>query len=238
MSQSGSEIYDALAPYYREYAAKKTAYLNAVDRFIVDNTPNNAQSLLDVGAGDGIRGMALAKQKGIADVVLCDYSVEMVNRCRRLNPADVWHAAAEELPESNRRFDVIICLWNVLGHLENRNKRIEALMRMKRLLAENGVVFLDVNNRHNASAYGWIKVFGRIVVDAAWPDEKRGDASYDWKIGEKSFPAMGHLFTPVEIESIIKESGLNIKTRIAVDYNTGTCSLSVLKGQLLYQIEK
>jgi SAM-dependent methyltransferase len=233
-----SNIYDALAPYYREYARKKTVYLNAVDRFILDNMPGDAESLLDVGAGDGVRGMALANQKGIKYVVLSDLSAEMAARCRELNPADVWHAAAEKLPEVERRFDIIICLWNVLGHIENRAGRVEALTGMRRLLSDKGNIFFDVNNRHNTSAYGWWKVFGRICIDTIQPDEKRGDATFDWKIGNESIPAMGHLFTPAEIEGIIKDSGLLIKTKIAVDYHNGLLSTQLLKGQLLYQLVK
>jgi hypothetical protein len=60
-----TDIYDALAPHYREYAGGKSAYLAAVDRFVLENLPAGADSLLDVGAGDGVRAMALAREAGI-----------------------------------------------------------------------------------------------------------------------------------------------------------------------------
>ena len=238
MSHSTSDIYDALAPYYREYAEKKTAYLSAVDSFILDNAPEGAGSLLDVGAGDGIRGMSIARQQGISRTVLCDLSSEMVARCQELKPTEVWQAAAEALPETNMRFEVITCLWNVLGHLAGREERIKALQRMGDLLAENGVIFFDVNNRHNASAYGTLKVLGRVILDTILPDERRGDARFDWKIKEKVFPAKGHLFTPAEIEGIIHAAGLQVKNRISVDYTTGEFSQSPFNGQLLYLVGK
>lgn len=236
MSVSSADIYDALAPNYREYAEKKSAYISSVDRIIVDNAPKGAKSLLDVGAGDGVRGMALAKMLKISSIVLCDYSAEMILRCKELRPDEVWQAAAEDLPETNRRFDVIICLWNVLGHLKGRSERVQALKNMSALLAKNGRIFFDVNNRHNASAYGWLKVFCRIAIDSISPDERRGDASFDWKIGDKVFPAMGHLFTPSEIEGIINDSGLRLLQRVAVDYASGTPAKSPLKGQLVYMV--
>lgn len=238
MNHSTADIYDALAPYYREYAEKKSAYLSAVDSFILANIPEGAKSLLDVGAGDGVRGMSLARQKGIAYTVLCDLSSEMVARCRELKPAEVWQAAAEALPETTRRFDVITCLWNVLGHLAGRNERIASLRRMGELLAENGVIFFDVNNRHNAPAYGALKVMARVIFDTVLPDERRGDASFDWKVKEKVFPAMGHLFTPREIEEIIHAAGLQVKSRISVDYASGKFSKSPFRGQLLYQVTR
>lgn len=238
MSQTTADIYDALAPHYREYAEKKSAYLSAVDHFILENIPEGASSLLDVGAGDGIRGMSIASQKGIAHTVLCDLSSEMVSRCRELNPTEVWQAAAEALPETNLRFDVITCLWNVLGHLGGRAERIKSLQGMGNLLAENGVIFFDVNNRYNAPAYGLFKVMARVVMETLLPDERRGDASFDWKIKEKVFPAMGHLFTPGEIEGIIHAAGLRVKNRVSVDYTTGKYSQSPFRGQLLYLVGK
>lgn len=229
-----AEIYDALAPHYRELSSKKSAYLAAIDQFVVENIPAGAKLLLDVGAGDGVRGMDIARQREINRVVLSDPSAEMVARCRLLGAEEVWQCAAESLPETSLRFDVILCLWNVLGHLSGREARVQALLRMRQLLAPGGVIFFDVNNRHNASGYGWVEVHKRKVVDAVAFDERRGDASFDWSVGGRVFPAMGHLFTPAEIKGIIANSGLHVEKRVAVHYATGTISRSSMRGQLLF----
>jgi SAM-dependent methyltransferase len=231
-----TDIYDALAPHYREYAEKRSAYLAAVDRFVLENLPAGAASLLDVGAGDGVRGMALGRQAGISRIVLCDSSAEMAARCRALGPAAVWDSPLEAIPAVVERFDVICCLWNVLGHLDGRERRLGALSRMKELLAANGVIFFDVNNRYNAPAYGWARVLGRIVIDTLSPDESRGDASFEWRIGERTYPAMGHLFVPAEIERLIAQAGLAVKSRLAIDYATGARSRWALRGQLAYMV--
>ncbi len=229
-----SKIYDALAPHYREYSAKKTAYLAAVDRFVVGNVPVGAKSLLDVGAGDGVRGMDIARRCGIGQVVLSDPSSEMIARCRQLCPEEVWQCTAENLPETTLRFDVILCLWNVLGHLSGRDARVEALLRIRQLLAPGGTIFFDVNNRHNASGYGWLEVAKRKLIDAVAFDERRGDAVFDWNVGGRAFPAMGHLFTPAEIKGIVLKSGLRIEKNVAVHYTTGNISRSSMGGQLLF----
>ncbi len=236
MINQATDLYDALAPYYRNYSDNKSAYLSAVDKFVIGHIPPGAESLLDVGAGDGIRGMSIAQQTGIKYTVLCDPSPEMIRRCKALHPSEVWNVSAEELPDTGIKFDVILCLWNVLGHLKDRASRIKALSRMRELLTDKGIIFFDVNNRHNAASYGWARVIGRLIIDFFNLDEQRGDAVFDWKIGEQTFPAMGHLFTPHEIEGIIKESGLKVKERIAVNYSDGQVSMSILKGQLLYLI--
>lgn len=234
MSGPATDIYDALAPHYREYAEKRSAYLAAVDRFVLENVPAGAASLLDAGAGDGVRGMALASEAGIPRVVLCDPSAGMAERCRSLRPAAVWQCPLESIPDVAERFDVILCLWNVLGHVDSGELRLRALRRLKDLLAGNGVILFDVNNRHNASAYGWPRVLGRMIMDAIAPDERRGDASFEWHIGGRSYPAMGHLFVPAEIERLIGEAGLAVKARLAIDYATGARSSWPLKGQLVF----
>lgn len=231
-----NEMYDALANYYREYSEKKSKYLESVDKLVINSIPDQAKNLLDVGAGDGVRGMLIAREKKIKRIILCDSSIEMVKKCRELNPSDVWQINAEDLPETNERFDVIICLWNVLGHIETREKRVLALTKMKNLLSSTGLIFFDVNNRHNASSYGLFKVIGRVIIDTINPDEKRGNTEYEWKIGKKVFPGMGHLFTPVEIKSIIKSSGLRVKSFLTINYNNGNVSKSFLNGQLFFVV--
>ena len=229
-----ASIYDALAPHYREYARGRTAYLTAVDRFVIDHAPGRVQTLLDVGAGDGVRAIGLARSLKAARIVLCEPSHEMAARCRALGAEAVWEATVEELPAEDRKFDVILCLWNVLGHLADRRRRLAALQGMRRLIAPGGAIFLDVNNRHNAAAYGRVTVLARRIVDFVAPDERRGDTRFRWTIGGLNLPATGHLFTPAEIEGMIEESGLRVVRRTAVDYATGAYSTTPFRGQLLY----
>ena len=234
MTGDAAELYDALAPDYQEYAAKRAIYLAAVDAFIRERVPPSARRLLDVGSGDGVRAMALARACAFETVVLSDVSVEMVERCRALAPTAVWRTPAQDLPDEGLRFDVITCLWNVLGHVPARADRLAALRRMRALLATGGMVFLDVQNRHNAAAYGRGRVLARLVLDRLRPDEKRGDTSFDWKIGRNTIRGHGHLFTPAEIGGLLQEAGLRIVERVAVDYATGQRSPSPLRGQLAF----
>jgi SAM-dependent methyltransferase len=233
---SPTDPYDALAPHYREYAQSRSAYLAAVDRFIVEHAPPKPATVLDVGAGDGVRGMALAKAIDAGKTVLADSSAEMIARCRLLNPAEAWLCEAQNLPPTDERFGVILCLWNVLGHIPDRASRVKALRQMHSVLAPAGVLFIDVNNRQNARNYGRWRVLWRVILDALMPDERRGDQVFEWKVGERSFPAKGHLFTPAEMEGIIRDSGLRVIRRVAVDYATGKFSASRWGGQLLYMM--
>jgi SAM-dependent methyltransferase len=232
-----ADPYDSLAPYYREYAKRRSSYLDAIDAVILEHAPKTAAALLDVGAGDGVRGMSLARRMDARHIVLSDFSAEMAALCRAAGADEVWQCAAQDLPGAGPRFDVVLCLWNVLGHLPDRSARISALQRMSAMLAPGGRIFLDVNNRHNAASYGRLRVMGRRLLDALLPDERRGDAGFDWHIAGKIFPTKGHLFTPAEMAALVSSSGLKLARCVAVDYETGKISNSLFEGQILFILE-
>ena len=72
-------------------------------------------------------------------------------------------------------------------------------------------------------------------LDRVMPDERRGDAVYSWRIAGKVIPGRGHLFTPPEVAALLRDAGLRVLERTAVDYMTGDYSRSPRAGQLLYQ---
>jgi 2-polyprenyl-3-methyl-5-hydroxy-6-metoxy-1,4-benzoquinol methylase len=230
------EAYDLLAPHFRAYARTRAAYLDAVDRLLTASVPVGARSLLDVGAGDGVRAVALARACGLATVVLAEPSPALRVRCREQSVTEVWGQHAEELPLSPRRFDVVTCLWNVLGHVPARAGRLAALTRMRSLLTPTGVIFLDVHNRYNARAYGAAKTMARWLLDQLRPSESRGDVVVSWPLAERTVRLQGHVFTPREIESLFREAGLAVRRRSVVDYETGDVRRFACQGQLVYEL--
>ena len=230
--------YDALAAHYRTVAGQRAAYLSSIDELIIERAGTNVRSLLDVGAADGVRGMALADRMGAGNIVLCEPSAEMAKRCEALPANAVWRRAAQDLPADGGPFDIVLCLWNVLGHVGDGAERLKALRAIRAVMKNDGRLFLDVNNRHNIFAYGRWNVMARRLVDfCAW-SEQRGDASYVWKVGGEEITGHGHLFTPEEMESLIREAGLKTVARLSVDYAYGRLNSSPFYGQLFYHLEK
>lgn len=230
--------YDAIAPLYAEYSEKYIRYLESVDTLMAERMPECAR-LLDVGSGDGRRLKKLMDISLPALVIAVEPSSEMTALCENSTGITVHTLCADALdsiPEKD--FTVITAMWNVFGHMQDNAARIEALKQMQNKLAGDGIIMLDVNNRHNQRAYGKWNVMKRRIIDALAFDETRGDAYYDWKIGEKSFPSSGHLFTPAEMNILFKESGLRVKECLSVNYHTGETSFSQLNGQLFYVLER
>lgn len=233
--------YDQLAPHYRALSEQRTTYLAAVEAYVVqaaDRLP--LRRMLDVGAGDGTRARRIAAVVGVNELVLAEPSEGMaaLARTASLDGETIWPYGMEQLPLDEGKFDLIICLWNVLGHVPGTIARIAGLQRMVALLAPGGLVVVDVNNRHNAAAYGRWRVLLRRLVDAVWPDERRGDVMLTWNVGDAAVSGRGHLFTPAEIQRLAQSSGLRIIDEIAIDYVSGKRSRRLVDGQLVYTFEK
>lgn len=230
--------YDAIAPLYKEYSQNKEAYLNAVDELVVKHLSSDSR-LLDVGSGDGRRLKKIKETVGLKEAIAIEPSSEMARICRDSVGVPVHEVFAEDIDKLDLgTFDVVTALWNVFGHIPNREARLKSLQNIKNALKEDGVVILDVNNRHNALAYGKLKVVFRVLMDTINFQESRGDAIYDWKIGNKVFKSRGHLFTPKEIEALFREVGFKVISRFSLNYSTGEISTSKYKGQLFYILKK
>ncbi len=231
--------YDAIAPQYSELSAERSAYLAAVEKSIVSQIPNTARSMLDIGSGDGVRGLRIAKQAGIKDVVLLEPSPAM--RAQISQDAEIWPIRAEALANyagaRERRFDVITCLWNVLGHLPADDRK-EVLRQVHRLLSPTGTFFVDLIHRYNIRSYGLIKTTLRYLKDRFAPNPANGDVIVRWKTQSRSCTTQGHVFTNTEMLALAKTAGLKPKMRVAIDYETGEIRPLAFQGNLLYAFRR
>lgn len=233
--------YDQLAPYYRGLSEQRAIYLAAVEAYVVQVAGHSPPSrMLDAGAGDGVRARRIAAAIGVDQLVLAEPSEGMAALARSVSRDGeiIWPYSIENLPLDEGKFDLITCLWNVLGHLPGSAARIAGLRRMASLLAPGGRIVADVNNRHNAAAYGRWRVRWRKLIDAVRPDERRGDVMVTWKVGGNVVSGHGHLFTPSEVRRLVQSAGLRIVDEVAIDYITGQQSRRLVDGQLVYTFEK
>jgi len=225
--------YDAFAPFYAGYASARTPYLRKIEDLVIAHAPAGG-SLLDVGAGDGSRAFRIAQSANLRRVVLLEPSAGMRALCPR--QAEVWPCSALELPGSGLPFDVITCLWNVLGHLEGKEQRSSALRKFRNRLAPQGMIFLDVNYRYNAESYGCRMTLLRIAQDFFLRSEKQGDVTVAWRAGEQTIRTTGHVFTHDEVKRLARSAGLRILKRWIVSYETGRRSRLPFRGHPLYQL--
>ncbi len=223
--------YDQLGPVFARIAEKRKSYLEGIDRLVISGIPPGSRSMLDVGAGDGERARRIAQARNIAELVLVEPSVAMQGDSLG---AKLRTIRAEELHSVDAEFDVITCLWNVLGHIFPAGSRAEVLRQFARLVSPQGRVFVDVQHRYNARHYGTIPTALRFLRDRVSWNETNGDVVVAWD----ACTTRGHVFTHREFRSLAQAAGLNIEKRFVVDYATGECRRWSVAGHLLYVLER
>lgn len=227
------KVYDQLADTYPEVSQERSTYLSAVDNIIIPQITKK-NSLLDLGSGDGVRATHIAKQAQILHVTLVENSHEMVKKCKQLDGARVIEESIEKIQPTNR-YDVITCLWNVLGNVDSYNDRIKVLNNIKSFLKEDGVFFFDVLNRYNISYYGLQNVAIAFIKDL-FRDGKNSNKIYTKYAGSREVIYNVHYFTHNEILKMLEESGLRLIKVYFVDYITGKQKNKIWQGQLVYKV--
>jgi len=238
---SSRDTYDAFAPFYREYSRKKSSYIEAIDALILSNLPRKTSSILDIGCGDGVRFQRLLERINFERALAMDSSSEMVSLAK-LNTravvvlADIGNSDIDAIVPI--RFDVILCLWNVLGHIEGSVARERAILNMSQALNDVGRIYIDVSNRHNVSHYGWKTVLKNIATDLLNPNRNNGTLTYDIQVAEdKSIEAHSHFFNPNELLALFKRAGLNTVMTAYVNYGTGK-EAGPWSGSIFYVLER
>ncbi len=226
--------YDAFAPFYAAYSAGRSCYLKKIEAIVIAHA-RGAQSLLDVGAGDGKRALRIAESLRIRKLVLLEPSAAMRAQCHEA--VEFWDRPASRITEAGPSFDVITCLWNVLGHLADREERVDVLSKLKALLNPAGAIFLDVHHRYNAAAYGWTKTLLRMMHDWVGRSERHGDVTVSWQGGNRRILTYGHVFTQAEMDRLFRDAGLRVEAKWIVDYGSGGECKSPFRGNLLYQLQ-
>ena len=224
--------YDRIAPVFARLAEQRKPYLDRIDQLVLSGIPPGSRSLLDVGSGDGARARRIAQARGISELVLLEPSVAMQGGGHA--DARTWTMPAEELRSVQAEFDVITCLWNVLGHIFPPAGRIDVLRQFARLVSPQGRIFVDVNHRYNACHYGTLLTVMRFLRDRVSGDENRGDVTVVWDVGKTKCMTRGHVFTDKEFRTLSLAAGLRIEKTFVVDYATGDHRRWSWQGNLLY----
>ncbi len=217
------EYYAAVAAVYARSAAAQAPYLHGVDQFVQRWCADHAVGLiLDLGCGDGRRLAGLAASTG-ASAVGVDNCERMVGIARangiEARVADI--AAPTWDTMAFGRYDLATCLWNVLGHIDSHESRVTALSNARSALADGGALIIDVNNRHNARAYGWARALRNVAQDAIGRGQ-RGDYPVVCRECSPPVTTLVHLFTPGEVKRMLHDAGLRPLQTMFIDYASGS----------------
>ena len=237
---SSVEFYDSLSSIYDIELERRAPWVRRVEGLIAGwAAKRGAKSLIDFGAGNGRRALRLMQAANLTGAVI-DVSPGMIDEARRLGcDAHVMDIASPTFDHAilgNRKFDLAICTWNVLGHVEGAAARLQAVRNMRACLAPGGAIVLDVNNRYNANHYGWPAVLKNLVKDTLNP-AKAGDfiANRQDPKGE-TMHTFVHVFSRTELRQLCSDAGLVPVEEHFLDYASGE-DRTRWSGQMCFLIE-
>ena len=231
---SSIEYYDSVADCYDHEIEARRTYLEAVDAIVIEWCRRRTiQSILDFGCGNGRRLRRISETTQARGVGI-DVSPRMVAAaCANGVDAhldDITACVGEGRPEK-RRFDLVMSLWNVLGHVGGPNDRLAAIRQMRAQVNNDGIVIVDVNNRHNAAAYGWPKVLRNLASDR-FRGNQAGDFLVTRQTSDRLVSTIVHLFALEEIIELFRSAGLRPKQTYFLDYESGQPARNRWRGQL------
>ena len=233
-----SMIYDKFSSHYREYSQSRNKYLSSIEETIVSIFKSKVRNILDYGSGDGFRGVKIFESLKAKNLYLADISTEMLKKCLQHGKAKkVVDVREKNWEKQFSNIDLVMCLWNVLGHLDNTESRISTLKAFHSMLKTDGYLCFDVNNRHNEE-YGFLRSKIRYLIDKFFPDFNRGDVKFYWEIANEKIPAKGHFFTPSEIIFLLKNSGFKVIKMNGISYKSGKIYKQTYKGQIFVIAKK
>jgi len=160
-----------------------------------------------VGAAGGGREMiALARAGWQVDGFECH--PVLVQKCKEYLSqvgvsAEIFQAAADEVPTHLPTYDAAIVGCGALGHIVGRSKRVRFLRDLKSHLTNGAPVLLSVGRRPEGSQYhNVIYQVARIV--------RLVGRSNSLEVGDDPFDLYTHRFTETEVHAELREAGYGI----------------------------
>jgi 2-polyprenyl-3-methyl-5-hydroxy-6-metoxy-1,4-benzoquinol methylase len=206
--------YDSIASHFSQTREKLWADFNFFKKYL-----RPGERILDIGCGNG-RLYELFKDKNI-NYLGVDVSVNLINEAQKKYPeiassfqiGDILNLSLEK-----SHFDKIFCV-AVFHHLPSVELRLRALLNLKQLLKDDGLLFLTCWNLYNPRYLSYIlkrsflKFFPKIIIPGVRStnlDFK--DVFIPWKKTQDGRKVLRycHAFTLGELAKLVKEAGFRI----------------------------
>lgn len=229
-----SENYHDLARYYDTIMGDRRPYFD----FYTSLVRGSDRALLDVGCGSGSVTLELAKAlwrsagSQLTRIVGVDGSSAMLEEAKRRDSTIKWVLGDLRRPPVAGRFDLIVCTYNTLQHVD-RHGLAEALGSMRSLLSPHGRIAFDIYRpnldyiripQRNRLAFHVTDDTGRPleVRENTGFDESAGVLTIDWRLIDPSdlrerplsharYSMWQH--DPADVEKLIADQGLVIAER-------------------------
>lgn len=224
-------FYNQVTSFYDDISEKKIEYLNAIDHLILESLHEmNEVCLVDIGAGNGKRTHNLLENIDIKKLLLIEPSIAFVEQLNRtFNPKDVFHGDVVDYKKKPGEFNLALCLWNVIAHVDNPKTFLKAIHA---LLQPGGTLIFDINNRFNIKEYGIKNVFINLVKNNFLANPG------SFTLNTNEIKTKVYIYNLAEITALLNETGFNINVVKFVNYKTGNIEKSQWAGQIFLVCKK
>jgi hypothetical protein len=198
--------------YYNEHQlyhgdAHNLSGLNSWEDDVLERYFHQCRSILVGSAGGGREVIALQRRGFDADGFECHVGlVENANRLlaseEGLRPTVV-HAARDECPQLDRRYDGVIVGWGGYMLIQTRSRRIEFLRALGRQLVPGAPLLVSFFYRDSVTAY-------LRVVAALGSSLRRLQRLDRIQVGDNLEPNFVHYFSRAEIASELEAAGFEM----------------------------
>lgn len=224
--RDNNHYYDNLSKTYVQISEKRKKYLDSIDQEILNFLRSiNVSSILDVGLGDGRRSNKYIKTLNFSEKNFYGLEPSSKMYLKALNNlkeiTNVYNKNVESY-ETNKKFNVIMCLWNVIGHVSNLEIFIK---KISKLSEHNGYFIFDFNNIYNLQTYGIKNFLSNLLLSLF-------KTKYSYKVVHENNDTMVNYYKPSYISKILSLNNFQIIKKIHINYQNGTIC-NFLNGQIL-----
>jgi len=241
--------FDYLAPMYCFYCQKRNLYLRSLENAVASEIENRASTILrilDLGCGDGHRAERIQKLlSSHHHWVGCDVSEKMLQiAALAATHSSLIHCHAIDLPFPENHFDIVLALFNVIGYIFPRKRRMESLKRLYRILRPGGKLLLDVMNvmhiRDGSFRLPVARQLWRLIYSTFSPRLEGGDIRFTVQVDESRLSVDGvvHTFFPPIFLHTLRRCGFQELSYHYIGYGTGIPRCSIFGGHLFVEATK
>ena len=229
---SSKKYYDYLSLDYKNHFNKRINYINSVNNLIFSNYKKfRFNNFLDIGTGDGFRFKIIKNKLKIKNFLLIEESRYFYKKIKQHFPKyRIINANFLKVKIKKNTFTHVSSLWNVLGHVKNKNLFIK---KVKSILKVDGFFIFDVNNRFNIKNYGFFSFLINLLKNILL---LRNAAYFKLEVNNKKTKV--YISTVKEIISLLEENGFKVEVIKYVDYLTGKIHPHQFFGQIFIIAKK
>lgn len=214
--QDNNHFYDNLSSKYDYISEKRRNYLESIDQEILNFIkPLNINLILDVGLGNGKRSYKYITKLNLSEKKF--YGIEpskkmYLESLKIFNEKENIFNINLESYLTHKKFDLIMCLWNVIGHVSNLEIFIK---KVSDLCSYNGYFIFDFNNIYNLKEYGFRSFIYNLFVSLF-------KYKFKFRAVNDNDNTLVKYYKPNYLSKILSLNNFKIIKKIHINYQDGT----------------